>query len=110
MKKKAIVIKKKLDFGTDDKIHDRVFAKLMKNPKAQETYAVEEAMFNFVEAIKKDMAEKHLSYYAVAKKANIDHQVLARILNGQKNAEVTTLTKVAYGAGGKLDLVYSSDK
>ena len=97
-KKKAVVI------GTDADIHHRIFTKLMKNKKAQETYEAEDAMFNFIEKVKAEMVKKNLTYYAVAKKAKIDHQVLARILNGQKNAEITTLAKVAYGVGAKLGL------
>jgi transcriptional regulator with XRE-family HTH domain len=77
----------------------------MKNKRAQEAYEAEGAMFDFIEQIKTVMAKKHLTYYAVAKKAEIDHQVLARILNGQKNAEVSTLAKVAHGVGAKLELV-----
>jgi DNA-binding phage protein len=62
-------------------------------------------MFNFIEDIKKEMVRKHLTNYALAKKAAIDHQVLARILSGQKNAEVATLAKVARGVGARLELV-----
>jgi len=91
--------------GTDGSIHHRLFNRLMKNKKAQEAYEAESVMFNFIEKIKAEMARKHLTYYAVAKKAEIDHQVLARILNGQKNAEVTTLAKMAHGVGAKLELV-----
>lgn len=100
--KKAI--KKAVNVGTDPDIHHKLFAKLMKNKKAQEAYEAEDAMFNFIEKVKAEMVKKHLTYYAVAKKAQIDHQVLARILNGQKNAEIATLVKVARGVGAKLGL------
>jgi DNA-binding phage protein len=40
----------------------------------------------------------------VAKKAGMRHQVLARILNGSKNAELSSLSKVAHGVGARLDL------
>jgi DNA-binding phage protein len=91
--------------GTDSRVHHRLFAKLMKNKRAQEAYEAEGAMFDFIEKIKAEMTRKHMTYYAVAKKAEIDHQVLARILNGQKNAEISTLAKVAHGVGAKLELV-----
>ncbi len=102
---KRLSDRKKGNIGTDDRIHHRLFAKLMKNKRAQEAYEAEGAMFDFIERIKAEMARKHLTYYAVAKKAEIDHQVLARILNGQKNAEVMTLAKVAHGVGARLELV-----
>lgn len=102
---KKLNFKAKAGIGTDDKIHDKLFAKLMKSKRAQEAFEAEGAMFDFIEQIKTEMSRKHLSYYAVAKKAEIDHQVLARILNGQKNAEVSTLAKVAHGVGAKLELV-----
>lgn len=98
------IAKKRATIGTDAGIHHRLFAKLMKNKKAQEAYEAEDAMFNFIEKVKAEMVKKHLTYYAVAKKAQIDHQILARILNGQKNAEVSTLVKVAHGVGAKLEL------
>ena len=54
------------------------------------------------------MKKKHLTNYA-CKRAQIDHQVLARILNGQKNAELATLAKVANGIGArlKMDFVFN---
>jgi DNA-binding phage protein len=87
------------------KIHHKLFSEFMKDERTRDAYELEDAMFNFIEEIKKEMSKKHLSYYAVAKKAAIDHQVLARVLNGQKNAEVSTLVKVAHGVGAKLNLV-----
>jgi DNA-binding phage protein len=102
---KKVAVRARPGIGTDSRIHQRLFAKLMKNKRAQEAYEAEGAMFDFIEQIKEEMTRKHLTYYAVAKKAEIDHQVLARILNGQKNAEVSTLVKVAHGVGAKLELV-----
>jgi DNA-binding phage protein len=104
----GIIEVKKLKYnkiGTDPDIHHRLFEKLMKNKSAQDAYNSEEVMFNFIEDIKKEMVRKHLTNYALAKKAAIDHQVLARILSGQKNAEVATLAKVARGVGARLELV-----
>jgi predicted transcriptional regulator len=90
--------------GVDSKINDQIFDKLMKSKIAQEAYYEEKAMFHYIESLKKEMTKKHLTYYAVAKKAGINHQVVAQILNGADNAKLSTLTKVAYGAGGKLEL------
>ena len=91
-------------FGTDGQIHHKLFGQLMKNKRAQESYEAEDVMFGFIEKVRAEMVKKHLTNYALAKKAQIDHQVLARILNGQKNAELATLTKVAHGVGARLDL------
>jgi len=102
---KKITVRARPGIGTDSRIHHRLFTELMKDKRAQEAYETEGAMFDFIEQIKAEMTRKHLTYYAVAKKADIDHQVLARILNGQKNAEVSTLAKVAHGVGAKLELV-----
>jgi DNA-binding phage protein len=80
------------------------FKKVMKHAEAQEAYNEAEAFYNFVEQIKLIMAKRHLTYYSVAKKAGMRHQVLARILNGSKNAELSSLSKVAHGVGARLDL------
>jgi len=82
----------------------KFWKKTMKSKEAREGYLEAEALYNFVEKLNLKMKKKHLSYYAVAKNAGIDHQSLARILNGAKNAEVSTLSKVAYGVGSKLNL------
>ncbi|HDT14810.1 MAG TPA: helix-turn-helix domain-containing protein [Firmicutes bacterium] len=83
---------------------DVFWKETMKSKEAQEGYAQAEALFEFVEQLQKTMKRKHLSYYAVAKRAGIKHQVLARILNGAENAEVSTLSKIASGVGEKLHL------
>ena len=83
------------------------FDKVMKHKEAQESYNEAEVFYLFVMQIKQSMKKNHLTYYSVAKKAGIRHQVVAKILNGAVNAEVSTLTKMAYGAGGKLELVFS---
>lgn len=83
------------------------FEKVMKHKEAQEAYNEAEVFYLFVMQIKQSMKKNHLTYYSVAKKAGIRHQVVAKILNGAVNAEVSTLTKMAYGAGGKLELVFS---
>lgn len=80
------------------------FEKIMKHKEAQEAFNEVEAFYRFVEQIKFAMKREHLTYYAVAKKAGMRHQVLARVLNGSQNAELTTLSKLAHGVGAKLDL------
>ena len=96
---------KKTAVGTDSGIHGRIFEKIMKDRRAVEAYQAEDIMFKFVEQIKREMERKHLTNYSVAKRADLDHQVLARILNGSKNAEIATLAKIAGGIGAKLELV-----
>ena len=80
------------------------FGRVMKQKGAQEAYDEVANFYRFVEQVKGIMKKEHLTYYSVAKKAGMRHQVLARILNGSKNAELATLTKVAHGVGAKLDL------
>jgi DNA-binding phage protein len=48
------------------------------------------------------MAKQHITYYAIAKKAGLRHQVVAGVLNGSENVEIKTLLKVAQGLGKKL--------
>jgi DNA-binding phage protein len=76
----------------------------MKSDEAKKGYAEAEILVDFVEELKEEMKSKHMSYYSVAKKAGINHQALARILNGARNAEISTLSKVARGVGGRLSL------
>ncbi len=80
------------------------FKKVMKHKEAQEAYDEAEEFYHFVEQIKFAMKREHLTYYALAKRAGLRHQVLAWVLNGSKNAEYTTLSKVAHGVGAKLPL------
>jgi DNA-binding phage protein len=90
--------------SVDMKIHGRLFKEFMKDEKYREAYCVETAMIRFVYELREEMKNKHMSYYSVAKKAGINHQALARILNGAKNAEISTLAKVCRGLGGQLSL------
>ena len=83
---------------------DEFWKKTMKNKEAQAGYAEAEALYEFVEELKKIMKKKHMTYYAVAKNAGIKHQIIARVLNGADNAEVSTLSKLAHGVGKKLVL------
>lgn len=76
----------------------------MKSTEAKKGYAEAEILVDFVEELKQEMKARHMSYYSVAKKAGINHQALARILNGAKNAEISTLSKVCHGLGGQLGL------
>ncbi|MCX8093690.1 MAG: helix-turn-helix transcriptional regulator [Candidatus Goldbacteria bacterium] len=83
---------------------DAYFRKIMKHKEAKEAYNEAEVFYKFVEQVKNAMKKEHLTYYTVAKKAGLRHQVLARILKNSKNAELGTLAKIAYGLGAKLDL------
>jgi phosphoribosylformylglycinamidine (FGAM) synthase-like enzyme len=83
------------------------FAKIMKHKEAQAAYDEVEDLDHFVDQIKSAMKKEHLSYYAVAKKGGLRHQVLARLLNESnepKNAEWSTLKKAAHGVGARLPL------
>lgn len=112
MKKFKAFTTTKKGIGVDGTVHERLMAEIMKNKKSREAYYREGLMYNFVEAVKKAMAKKRMSYYALAKSADLDHQVLARLLKGQKNAELATLSKVASGIGAKLriELDFGSGK
>jgi transcriptional regulator with XRE-family HTH domain len=101
--KKFKISKKDLELVPKEK-EKAFFDKIMKHKEAQEAFNEAEAFINFVEQLQSIMKKEHLTYYAVAKKAGIHHEVLARILKGSKNAEISTLTKVAYGVGAKLDV------
>ena len=101
---KKIGHKRKPDISVDFDMQDKLFAEVKGNKDAIEAYYVEKAMINFVEELREEMNSKHMSYYSVAKKAGINHQALARILNGAKNAEISTLSKIAHGVGGQLSL------
>lgn len=57
----AKMSKQKPEAGTDAGIHRRIFAKLIKNNKAQEVYEAEDAMFSFIEKVKAEMVKKHLT-------------------------------------------------
>jgi hypothetical protein len=95
------------------KKEDAYFAGIMKHKEAQESYDEVEGLDYFVDKIKAEMQKKHLTYYAVAKRGGLRHQVLARLLNETqepKNAEWITLRKVAHGVGAKLPLELVFDK
>ncbi len=100
---------KNTKIGSDPHIHEDIFKQIMKNKKARESYDSEGIMFDFIEKVKAEMKKKHLTNYALAKRADIDHQVLARILKGQKNAELATLAKVASGIGARLKMDFVFD-
>ncbi len=86
------------------------FEKVMKNKEAQESYEEAEELGHFVDQVRDAMKREHLTYYAVAKRAGIRHQVLAHLLNESQNAELSTLRKVAHGVGARLPLNLVFDK
>src|SRR6056297_1745699 len=98
MSSKKTAAKESVTFAGKKKINS-YWKKAMKNKEAQAGYTEAEALYEYIEALKKEMKKKHLTYYAVAKKAGVKHQVLARLLSGADNAETATLSKVATGVG-----------
>ena len=103
MKKKKVIPNDSVELAGREKVRE-FWKDTMKSDEAKKGYAEAEILVDFVEELKEEMKRKHMSYYAVAKKAGINHQALARILNGAKNAEISTLSKVAHGVGGQLSL------
>ncbi|GEM_PF-2034862 len=106
MKKKFAKEEHKMSLVSKEK-EAAYFERVMKHKEAQDAYDEVEGLDHFVEQIKGAMKREKLTYYAVAKKAGIGHQVLARLLNESKeskNAELRTLRKVAHGVGAKLPL------
>lgn len=101
--KKTRVSKDAMMFVSKEK-EKAFFAGVMKHKEAKIAYNEAEALINFVMQLQQIMKKKKLTYYAIAKKAGMHHEVLARILNGSKNAEVSTLSKIAYGVGAKLSI------
>ena len=88
--------------GIDGAVNDKIFHEFMKNEGTQKAYQDEKFMFHLIESLKKEMAKQHITYYAIAKKAGLRHQVVAGVLNGSENVEIKTLLKVAQGLGKKL--------
>ena len=103
MKNRKKLSKESVTIASKEKL-SKFWEETMKSKGAKKGYAEAEALVEFVEELKETMKKGHMSYYAVAKNAGIDHQALARILNGAKNAEISTLSKVAFGVGGRLRL------
>lgn len=79
------------------------FEKMMKDKKSAEIYKEEMAMFLFVEKLQEELERKHLTRYALAKRAGLKPQVVSQVMEGE-NAEVRTLVKLANGLGKKLIL------
>lgn len=102
MKKKSN--HKKGEVWLDGETPKKFFNNLMKKKEAQEAFLEEEAVYNFIEEVKHEMKARHLTYYAIAKKAGINHQAIAWVLKGAKDAKLSTLSKIAYGMNKKLVL------
>jgi hypothetical protein len=79
------------------------FDRLMRNNEAREIYNEEMALFFFVEKLKAELERKHLTKYALAKRAGLNPQVVSQVLKGD-NAEIKTLVKLANGVGKQLIL------
>ena len=79
-------------------------AKLLAANKAVKEGYEEGYMEDLVETLKNEMIKKHITQYALAKKAGIKYQVVSRILHGAPNAEVNTLSKMADTVNLKLVL------
>ena len=109
MKKKKRISGDNVELASREKVKE-FWKDTMKSAEAKKGYAEAEILVDFVEELKQEMKSKHMSYYSVAKKAGINHQALARILNGAKNAEISTLSKVCRGVGGQLSLSIVKNK
>jgi len=73
----------------------KYFNNLLKHSKKAREGYFEGYMEDLVYRLKQEMLKKHLSQYALAKKAGLKYQVVSRILQGAPNAEVSTLSKMA---------------
>jgi predicted transcriptional regulator len=70
---------------------------------SEEEMAGERLLCEYVMSLEKILNEKHMTKYAFAKKAGLKPQVVSQVFNGD-NAELSTLVKMAQGAGKKLVL------
>ena len=58
----------------------------------------------FLTFIQRELRKKHMTKYALAKKAGLKPQAVARVFNNGENAEVGTLSKIAHGVNKRLVL------
>jgi DNA-binding phage protein len=65
-------------------------------------FAEELALCNFLISIQKELDKKHMTKYALAKKAGLKPQVVSRVFDNGENAEVSTLAKIAHGVNKRL--------
>lgn len=92
--------KEQLTWATKAEVK-RVFDKIH---VSKEEYAEEKALCEFLMSIERELGKKHMTKYALAKKAGLKPQVVARVFNNGENAEVATLAKIARGVNKRLVL------
>jgi hypothetical protein len=90
--KEQITIAKKEDVK-------KVFDKIHVSGKE---FTEELALCNFLISIQKELDKKHMTKYALAKKAGLKPQVVSRVFDNGENAEVSTLSKIAHGVDKRL--------
>jgi hypothetical protein len=91
--------KKQITFAKKEDVK-KVFDKIHITP---EEFQEELALSDFLYSLEKELDKRHMTKYALAKKSGLKPQVVARVFNNE-NAEISTLSKMAHGAGGKLEL------
>ncbi len=62
------------------------------------------ALCDFLSSVEKELDKKHMTKYALAKKAGLKPQVVSRVFDNGENAEVATLSKIAHGVNKRLVL------
>jgi len=71
---------------------------------SRKEFKEELAMYEFLMSIERELEKKHMTKYALAKKAGLKPQVVSRVFDNGENAEVSTLTKIAHGVNKRLVL------
>lgn len=83
------------------KAEKKVFDKIHVSRKE---YEEEKALCEFLMSMERELEKKHMTKYALAKKAGLKPQVVSRVFDNGENAEVSTLTKIAHGVNKRLVL------
>jgi DNA-binding phage protein len=71
---------------------------------SRKEFTEELAMCEFFESIQRELNKKHMTKYALAKKAGLKPQVVSRVFDNGENAEINTLSKIAHGVNKRLVL------
>lgn len=71
---------------------------------SKEEFIEEEALCDFLMKIEQELGKKHMTKYALAKKAGLKPQVVSRVFDNGENAEIATLSKIAHGVNKRLVL------
>lgn len=71
---------------------------------SQNEFKDELALCDFLSSVEKELDKKHMTKYALAKKAGLKPQVVSRVFDNGENAEVATLSKIAHGVNKRLVL------